>query len=253
MARIIFKAEANEVWSKGDIVSVSADGTDLGAKVVLPKFGVVDVPNLLISAVKPYIVSWRFILDYSQVWYSAQKGYRVTVWATQADSIGTGAITQAKIQNYLNRWNCVFQSATQNQIVFDIEIYQSAISEGFWNKDVSDIVFSNVQYVDNTCRISADYSATPYGATPIEKAIDRRSDQIISHDAINKVIVFDIERSNVLNQFKQNVKDTLQGRIHEAKRRYYFTSIFANTVIAAGGVYETNTATLLANIVDRAN
>jgi len=256
MARIVIiigNPAPGSKWIRGDIVDVLADGATGGNKVTPPYFGIVDIPGITMSQVDSYKNSWQFKLDYSAVWHDAQKGYRITAWSKDGSVSGIGKLTVAKIQNYLDRYNCIFQSEDNGQIVFDLGVYQVGISEGFWKRAVDGIIFKQVQYVDNVSRISADYSATGIGQTAIEKYVEKYSDGVISHDGQNKIIVFDISRETAVARFKGDVADTLHGSINDARRRFNFNSAFTDQVAAApSGILETDKATAIANIVDKA-
>jgi hypothetical protein len=221
------------VAKKGDIVDCRADGffTSEGTSV----FIILRVPGLSVADCRGKSISWRRVIDFEVVTHvPATDGYRVRAWGTKPGTGGLGNLTQANIEAWLTSWGATVFSSDSNEVVFDYKIYDMAISEGFWNKDVSLVVFSKFNYNSGTGVhvIEADYSATPWDAESVQKSLESKGVPIDSH--AGGVIRYRVDRTSMNAYFKQASKDKLEHMIQF--RQYYLDSDTVDSAIATGEI-----------------
>lgn len=260
MAELLIKAESSvnpTNWQKGDIVEVRANGCNYGIDEGLPKFVIVKIPEVTMAQVDHFRKPWYFKLDYEVLNHNvALDGYRIRAYSQEANSV-KGHLTLAKVQWFLDRWNCVFQSAAANEVVFDLGVYQLGCSAGIFDRPpgaVENVIFHEISYDQGSGLhvIEADYSAKSWGSTPVERMVNSITDGVVSH--ANKVIAYNLYRSTAVQAFKNDVIDKLHGKIKDNRTRYYVQPNIVDWVIANhSGIYTTDKDTALSYINDRAS
>ena len=231
-------------YKKGYPVVVMPDGQTWGREECLPKFVIVKCPEVTVEQARGYIDSWKDDFQYEVVSQNvAQGSYTVRVSEKNQSVTGKNKITAQKVSEYLGKWGCNNMSYTDPYYQFDFRLSAAVQSEAFWGGSVSGIIFTIVSYNSTTGigRVQAEFATTPNAETIIRK-IRERGGVIVS--STDKVITFDINRSDIFTKFKEDVKLRLENNY--CRRKYYFTSAQVDTVIAAGGVI-TLTKTQLLN------
>lgn len=217
----------------GDIIEVRANGSGFGSQEQPPKFFRVNVPDAVIADFIAYQnKAWKLELDYEVLVHQLPTdGYRIRVWNINESATDQGInyarLTQSQIENYLNNWNGEVVDIVDGKLRFDIGIYNMICSDGFWNDVNRNIVensdFTEINYNQSTGihRVEIDYSGSAASATPVEKEVMYRGGVIISH--ASKVITFDIQRNDVLQYFKNAVKEKLENYYYR-RTRHHLTS-----------------------------
>ena len=217
-------------YYKGYLVQVfPGDYITTASECALPNFVHVVISDIDdIEQVRQYRERWDRLIDYGIVNHQiSTDGYRIKVYGTQTSltdqNVNGGKVTQEMVENYLNKWNGQLFSATTNDIKFDISISGCAVSKEFWDISLSGTDTEELSYDEETGihRIQIDYSSKSWPEEAVEDIVDYRGASIISHvnNLVTKIIVFDIGRNTVLNNFKENVKEKIEQVLY--RRKYY--------------------------------
>jgi len=254
MAFLLFAKNTTSTVSRGDCIEARATGAPITAKE-LAAFSIVNVPNPL-KDIQDYGQRWFFELDYSVLSSNpAQDRHTIRMSNPLANSTVdgiTGKIRQ-RIENFLTNWNATSVAITQNQIDFDIDIYQAIISKRFWGDIPTDklaaVTFTELNYQQGTGihQIQADYSGTGYNPTFVERQAMRQGVDVISNNG--SVLVFDAPRSAVRAKFLDDVKYGSRDTVH--KFRWYVGGGVMNNIDTAGGSIDTDLATLQSYMRDK--
>jgi len=247
---------------RGDCVEIRANGSPLTPKEEAA-FVVANVTDALLGTPIPtvgpdftfqdYGQRWLFELDYSVLNSNLPQdrhNVRMTnpLASTLVDGISGKAL--ARINALLAAWNASTPVITQNQIDFEIDIYQAIISQGFWSVDpvrLSEIGFTQVNYTQagGIHRVQADY--TGKNSTTIERRVMAEGGTVISNTGT--VIVFDVTRATVRTKFLDDVKFMSRGVT--SKNRWYVGNGVMNAIEGAGGYMDTDLATYNGYIRDK--
>lgn len=264
MAEFLFRARPQDfthpdpnkeragVIKKGDILSIKEDGHIWGRLEGLPDCVRVKVPGLAVATAKAYMDRWRHEIDFEVVDHNpAIDEYRVRVFV-KPDTVkvdGTNGITRNEVENYLTRWNASVHSIAQNEVVFDALIYQAAISQGFWDRDVDLAVFSEVSYDQQATihNIEVDFSATGWPEDKVAQQIELKGGTVLSNEG--NVATFEIRRNRVFNEFKMDVK--MKTDDIYMKKRWHISEADVDAIVGAGGEVTSTAAQLQAAIIDK--
>jgi hypothetical protein len=154
------------------------------------------------------------------------------------------------VEAYLNNWGASVFSAADNAVVFDVSIYNAAISQGFWEQELTGVIFSEISYVQATGvhTIQVNYTAQiAWKAKDVERRITMKGGTVISDNA--GVARFTITRTAVSDVFKRNVKEKVEQILY--RNQYYLPPSLIDSIISMGGVQTTNKATVLSVIHNR--
>jgi len=167
-------------------------------------------------------------------------GYRIKVSVDPALVSAVSklnALTREQVENFLTRWNAtIYDASVPNEVIFDAGIYEAVCSTGFWNVNVSNVVFSQeYDQPSGVHTITADLSATSF---IFQKAVARVINMLgyanfVSADPQTKQIVFTATGAIVREAFQTEVKDAFQ--FPKYRRKYYVTEA-GMQIIEAGGV-----------------
>ena len=119
------------------------------------------------------------------------------------------------------------------------------------------IFFTELNYNSGTGEheVQADYSAlTQADPDNVEHVVVRKGGTVTSHNTGSKVIEFTITRTDVLDEFKRDVKEKVDGIIY--RRRYYVDPDWIeNTVMLTpyDGYIELTWAEFLTHVGDKTN
>ena len=223
-------------YKKGDIVHVSDDGHEWGAKETLPSFVVVKVPGVSLAAALAYRDHWQIELAFSVVSADlATDSFVVSLSNTNTNvSTGEAGITRAQVEEYLNGWNLAVDSVSANSVVFSGTIYGALTSSAFWDAPLTNIVFSEVSYDPQTGVhiIEANYAATNLKPLQVAKRITSLGGTPISN--ASRVMTFSMTRALARTAFQDDVAD--KAREIWKRRRWGFTPAQVDNAIASGGV-----------------
>lgn len=106
-------------WKRGYPVVVRPDGHEWGIKECLPGFVLLKIPGTSVDAVRHYISSWDFDVDYEVV-ASNEQGYRVRVFGQNVSASGQAALTKEQIETWLTNHGATVHSWGQNEVTFDL-------------------------------------------------------------------------------------------------------------------------------------
>jgi hypothetical protein len=255
MGGLLIAKSSRGVVEKGDIWEVRHHDSPLSPKEA-ESYIFLKIPDRLMIQLDSYQARWFIALEWEVVAHQASTdGYRIRAWCKTASAGGVGSLTRAMVENYLDNWNAIVQSAQANEVVFDFSIYGLVTSNHFWNAakiDVPKTVWTELDYdeVTGIHRVSGDYSALGNNPAFIERRIHQAIEDavIISHDS--KVLVFEIRRTSVLAHFKKEIQtDFRKTKIKQ--RRYRLASAAVDNIIAQGGVVEYDFATVAAYLQDK--
>lgn len=259
MAELLIKATDNlvsndierdfhESFKRGYIVDVRPNGFGWGSKEGLPKFVVLQITDATVEELLHLKEFWERQIEFTIVNSNSSGGYRVDVSVSAAclDVSGTAGLTQSQVEAFLTKWN--FDSivtTSANNVRFDIAITEAVISEGFWEADVSAIVF-NTSYNNTTglITVDVDWSATTWDNKFIQSTVLNRGGNIISADAQTKTGSFTITKATVFEEFKRDVRQAVEGIW--CPRKYLVPASVVTVIENAGGTYETTKSEALA-------
>ena len=239
------------VYKKGYPVSMfDAPRVHRGFKEGLPYSCFVNVTDASVAEVDAMIVSafsetslnqdWTRKIDFATVTNNASiDGWRIRVFATNPGANNFAGITQAMVENYLNKWNGVVFSTATNEVVFDIAIYEDSVpdpgalqSEGFWGVVPTGILFTENSYVEGTGvhEVEADYSGSAFSSDQVQRRIEERGGVVSSNTA--GVATFTINRTDVFQWFQQEVTEALAQTMY--RRQFRIPEATVDTIIATG-------------------
>jgi hypothetical protein len=240
-------------YLKGDIVEVRADGSPYGNAEGLPGFIIVKIPGLLIRQLRSYALSWERVLTFSVVSSDlVTDSFRLKLSAGNMSSSLKGIVTRAEVELLISKWGGVIVSEASNEVVFDISILDAIKSAGFWDVNVLPTVFTETAYDQATGvhTIELNYSNIKNNPTYIEDYIERKTgEQVLSHDGVNKIITFNVDRSDIRTGFEKDIKE--KAKKMTQRRRWYFAPAQVDTVVGMGGVVTVTRAQAQANLRDR--
>lgn len=244
------------IHKKGDIIVVKPDGHTWGAGEGLPTFVRVLCPGLDAAVVEDRIQPWVYNIDFEVLNSNlALDGFRIRATNANAGTSGLAGLTQNGIEQYLNRWNAAFVSAANGGITFDIGIYQAATSEGFWDANINDIVFTELSYTQGTGKhvIEVNYSAHPRYLDALDSfgndvaaMVQRTGATLLTN--VQGVATIEVDRGDVRDRFRSELTQRLGVY---RRHRYHFTEAQVDTVIAAGGSITVTVPQLTAAVQDR--
>ena len=258
--------DARGVYKKGYIVEVRDDDQPTGSKEGLPRFIRVNITDATKVEVEAMIVSvfgetsimqsWIRKMDWSAVQLSLQlDAWEVTIFTVNPGATLKGLITRDMVENFITKWNGINIETFGNTVVFDVCIYeaqgnQGAVrSEGFrCLANVSREVCNELSYNRGTGihTIEADYSALAVSPDKVEDRVIEKGGEIISH--VGSVITFTIHRSNVLDEFKREVRESVEKTVY--RRQFKIAESDVDTIIGLGGVRDVTLAQLQTYLIN---
>jgi hypothetical protein len=235
---------------KGDIVEIRASGTPFGGAEP-DAFVMVEVPDIPMDDFEGYNLAWQREIEFGVVTSDpATDGFRLRLYSSTANN-GLGSIAREDVESFITAWGGSVHSYADNEVVFDITIYDALTAPAFWEiPDIAaQVVFTELSYDQATGvhRIQADYSALGNNPTYVERYAKRMGLTIVSHSS--KVLTYDAERSTVNNAFQKDLKEKARKQV--ARRRYHIADSVVDTIISNGGTYTTDKATLLNYVKDK--
>jgi hypothetical protein len=248
MQLLIMKQDRG-VHYKGDIIEVRASGSPFGGEEP-NSFVIVEVPNLPMTDFEGYNRAWEREIDFEIVASSPPTdSFRLRLFAILIK--GTlGSISKADVEAFINSWGGSVYSYGDNEVIFDIAIYNALKSQAFWDITVNSIIFTEVSYNQTTGihRVKADYSALKNNPTYVERFVKGKGLSIISH--ADKQLIYDANRLVVRDVFQKDIQEKIRRTVR--RRRYCIPESVVDTIISNGGMVSTNETTLATYIIDKA-
>jgi len=207
---------------------------------------ITDVESLISSNFGGHSIvqEWTRKLDFSTVNNDPViDGWRIDVSATNPGANNYAGITQEMVETYLSRWNASVVAFTENNVRFDVAIFEDGDSnpgaiqsQGFWGVDPIGVIFTEIDYDQGTGihTVEADYSGTGFTSDQVESRIEARNANIISNTS--GVVTFDVSRVNVFKWFQEEVKTALETVIY---RRQFRVDTSTVDYIVSNGVKTT--------------
>jgi len=206
------------VYMTGYMVDVR-NHSRIGGKQVPPKFIQIEITDDddAQGIQNIYCREWRKEIDWEFVGHDYSiDGHRLRVFVKPefVSVSGLNSLTRDQVETFLNRWNATVVSIGQNEVVFDATVFNAIKSDGFWNRDVSLVGFTEIDYNSSTGvhRVEANYSASDLNQLSpdqIESYIVWRGGVINKHPTSK--VTFDINRIDVFAVFKQDVRTKTSG------------------------------------------
>lgn len=220
---------------------------------VPPKFIQIVITDAAVGQVMAYCEVWMRAIDWEFVGHDyVQDGHRIRAFTRPelVSASGLNALTREQVESFLNLWNASVYSIARNEVVFDALVAQAMSSQGFWNRDVSLVQFTEKSYnsTSGVHEIEANYSGMA-GVNPdnLRELIAMRA-CTVTKDVPNK-ITYSCQRDTVFEAFKQDVKNRIDRPF--ARKKWYFTRDAIDLALANGGSLELTQQQALAYLHNR--
>ena len=215
------------------------------------QFLILKVSGVTKAEADAYVEMWQRRIDWEVVNQNLViDGWRLRVFATEISvsnqGVGAGKITKAMVEAFLNNWNSTIFAFGDNSVTFDIGIYNAIKSQGFWDVNVSQVVFTELSYVQATGvhTVEVDYSASSFTRDQVVHAITMRGGTITNE--VGKVITFTITRAQVFKVFKLDIERKVETTLY--RRKFYLPLSAVTAIRNAGGYLEVTKTQFLSYI-----
>ncbi len=250
------------VHKRGDVINIKPDGWSdhpNWAQSSYPyqrtgKFILIKVPDLTVEEALSWRDSWKDDFGYEILGTQPAQGrYTVRVFERNPGVSGQNNLTAVKVQTFLEGWGCTDISFAPNSCQFNFSLWNAVRSPEFWNYPLVGINFgfTLISYSASTGigRVQADYVAEPIGPKQEEvlSRILERGGTIIS--AGPQTVTFEIERSNILQHFRDDVKRKAERTY--MRHRHAIPQANVDAVISAGGILTMTRAEFLSKLRDK--
>jgi hypothetical protein len=238
-------------------VVVQPDGHTWGNSECPPEYVILKIPGVDPSTVVPHTRPWatKVRLDVlSSTPSTDTHTIRVSAVGFNPNS-GEGKLTRAKVEGFLLAWGATGVSVADNAVTFDIRIIDAITSTRFWGElELDGVSFSEQGYTPTTGthRISLDYSGKVFESAKERTACVRKVQEnatLVSHDPAARVIVLDVRRATVRDEFMEEVKRKSEGTILRRRRFRISESLMAEAE-AAGGILSIDSAKYSGGVID---
>ena len=248
MAELLIKATDSPVpdsagkWYAARIVYVGEDGHQWGGREAPPDFYILKVPGISKADADQYLQEWRHGITYSVVnSQPALDGYRIKATSDAVNSQGKGTITLAQVEAFFTKWKATIQSSTADSVTFDISIFNALTSQGFWERDLTGITFTETQYNQST----GSHLIKVTGATSeqIQQQCQMRGVAYVAPSS------FLATRAEARQMFEEDIASAFREIMVE-RRRWYISAAGMTALQNAGGILTVTPAQAIANLVD---
>lgn len=239
MCELLVKAQdgLNGVWLRGRIVTIMPDGHVWGLKEAPPDFYIVKVTGVSVDAALQYLEEWHHRPRFTQL--TANTNTDVFSYRMDVDvSTVKGHLTLTQVENYFTRWGCVITDHDRTSVTFDANIFALATSQGFWQKNLTGISFSDSY---NGTRHEITVTGAPSAA--IERLCKVEQ---VTYVAPNK---FRINRNQARQKMCDDIYQKFQSIVID-RRRWYLSPAAMAALEGNGGVMTVTPAQLTANLRD---
>jgi hypothetical protein len=245
------------VHKPGDCVGYRPDGWSAGPNWAASKhperFVVIKCPGITLAEAQAadYSKGWKDNFDYEILSQNATQGlYTVRVFETNVSLTGKNAMTREKVEAWLMRWGCSNISVTTSSVQFDFALWAAVRSEGFWNIPLlgTKVSFSLNSYNSTTGvgNITATLIDPSIRIVDTARKIEEQGG--IVGTITETTIQFTIERSVVLQHFRDDVKRRLETTYKRHQHSISITDLDA--VVSAGGIVTVSRSVFLSKIIN---
>lgn len=242
-------------YLKGMIVVVKPGTHVWGGLEGLPDFVQLDISDADDPAsIEDRASEWQQILDWDVVNSDLLvDGHRLLIWTTNRRGDGLGDITEAQARNFLEQWgasNIVVGSRPSGAagVRFDITVFAAATSRGFFERDLTGFVFSELTYTQVTGihEVRLTYPAgLNHDAVVAEVAAKA---VVLTSNPGPRRVDYLVTRMGMLDVFKARMKQELEASVK--RRRWYFDTAAVDQAIAVGGHVTRTLSQAQADLVD---
>ncbi|MDM7995652.1 MAG: hypothetical protein QUT30_08215 [Acidobacteriota bacterium] len=221
-------------------VSVMGSNQYLG-KQILPKYGQIVITDMTPEQVAPYLEEWKQEIDWEFTGhdYTTDTHYlRVFVKPEFVSQSGIGKLSEGKVEAFLERWGGVLESFVNGEVTFRVNVTDAILSDGFWGLHVPANVLSEIGYESATGihSMQLNYGGLPWTVSKLSGIVTSNGCTVTGHKPVKKTATFDCSRENVFSQFKQSVKEAVDGTF--ARRKWRLTQSAIDMIVAGGGSIE---------------
>lgn len=241
--------------NKGEIIEVRANGTRArqgweGA--IFPgQYIYVECHERVVTKDLPNLKKWRQVINMGVLGHDpVTDTYTVQLSATSGVAAsGRGGIFRDDVIQVLNNWNAANIMQDGHTVTFSLSLFGALTCEGYWDHDVSGVVFSELNYDQATGvhRIQIEYGAL--APTAIQNVAESKGLDIISHN--NGILIVEGARSDIQGRFKQDIEHAISGSVIGFSR-WRLSDSAVNLALNQGGVVSVTWAQLQSNLEDQA-
>ncbi len=187
--------------------------------------------------------SWRREIDFQTVNNNPSiDGWRIRTFASNPGTTNLAEITRNMVENYLTKWNAQVFSTTQNEVIFNIAIYEDGSqnpgaiqSMGFWNVPPISVFFTETDYNQGTGlhTVEINYSQSIYTPEQVARQIREREGTVLSN--ADGIATFSITRNDVFLWFRFECREILEEKIY--RRQFHVPESTIDNIIATGTQY----------------
>lgn len=239
---------------RGIVDAIMPGGHSWGSAERLPKFVVIkcDLTDADLAAYEGLRKQWRDSFDYAvTATRPAQGEYDIRIFEVNAGASGQNHIAGAKaskIEGYLNRWGCENVVVGTNQVTFTFVLWNAVRSVEFWDISAVQLAAMSFDLVSYASGVGTITVTVPQATNPqiVARKVAERGGTITN--SAHPSYTFTIERSAILNNFRQDIKRKAEAIY--MYQRFRFNTSTMDAAVDAGGVLELSKAQLLSAIRD---
>ena len=228
---------------RGDLVGKLPDGHEWGSGEGLPNFVILELPGVEDEVIDAHVRPWYCRISYSIVGSDPViDGFRIRIEATEYNpNSGEGKITRDMVESFLNKWGASVVSIGDNQVTFDVRIYDAIKSQGLWGGvPVGLLGITEINYEQSTGvhTVRVDYRGLVANLNEeqweqVTRFVIKRFSNIFTES--DGIFVGDIDRSVVREEFQEDVRQRLEKII--VYRKFQLPSAVMDVIEANGGVF----------------
>jgi hypothetical protein len=241
---------------RGNIIVVQPDGHIWGNAECPPEYFIVKIPGLSDTTTRSKTAPWRMKVKFDVISsVGSTDTHTIRVSATEFNSHGEGKVTAEKVRAFLEKWGAKGIVGADNSATFTVKIFDAIQTAKFWGGlRVDDLFFTEKTYTLATGkhRVEINYSLKTFENQNEKDQFIRAVQEnaaLVSHDPASKVIVLDILRSKVQENFMADVRRRVES-ITLRRRRFRLSEAAMVEIGNAGGTMTVNSVKLNASVVD---
>jgi len=242
---------------RGYLVVVQPDGHTWGNGERPPEYFIVKIPGLSDTLTRLKTCLWNMKIKFTTLSSDPlfDDMYTIKISATDFNSLGEGKITAAKVRTFLENWAATNIIGADNSVTFTVKILDAIQTTRFWGGlRIDDLFFTEKSYTPATGnhRIEINYSLKTF-QDQNEKdqfilAVQENA-TLVSHDEVQKLIVLDILRSKVQQNFMDDVRRQVESMVLR-RRRFRLSEAAMIEIGNAGGILTIDSTKLNASVID---
>ena len=250
MAEFLIKAQDAPVpdgagkWYAARIVYVGEDGHTWGGEEGPPKFYIIKVPGVSRDDALQYTQEWRHDTAMNIASSNlATDTHSIEITSSMVSATGQNAFTAAKVQTFFERWGATNIVVADALVTFDIAVFDAITSQGFWDVDVSGVVFSETDYDQGTGEHTVQIVSSPYSNAAMASKVREKGGAVVPPDS------FIMTRAVAREELTNDIRERIERALH-ARRRWYVKASGMAALQAAGGIMTVTPAQFVNNISD---